>query len=404
MGQDLLQMVNAGFNPLQEISRRTGIDIIDLKKRMEDGAISAKMVEDAFKSAAGPTGRFGGMMDRMGKTATGAFEQLKSAVQEVVATTLAGLLPALASTAKLMEQIVRIVGPVLTPVFRIFGSVLSTITEGLEAIIAVLTDTGRLIVSIASMSPWSKLNTEFAATNALLDKIENRAKGAGNQIANAGVETDGLKWDFQDAAKTAEKMKASFADQVKELRYERLELMGMADLARRLKLQAEGYTDQQIRILEVFRAQNEAIKKRQEGEKRAADETIRQRERMARKLEEFNEAFKTDVADVVAAARDFFERDQQNRLQRMRDVAAGPGAGMEVGSAESAKFFADQVNRQIGAASVPQQPTPGEKEIAAKAADLFKAQQRANLIHERQVQKTEELLEQFKLNGFRRIR
>jgi tape measure domain-containing protein len=49
MGQDLLQMVNAGFNPLQEISRKTGISLVKLKKAMEDGAISSKLVEEAFK-------------------------------------------------------------------------------------------------------------------------------------------------------------------------------------------------------------------------------------------------------------------------------------------------------------------------------------------------------------------
>ncbi|HUH26050.1 MAG TPA: tape measure protein, partial [Flavobacterium sp.] len=50
-GQDLLQMINAGFNPLNEISKKTGKSIGDLKKEMEKGSISAKMVEDAFMSA-----------------------------------------------------------------------------------------------------------------------------------------------------------------------------------------------------------------------------------------------------------------------------------------------------------------------------------------------------------------
>lgn len=33
MGQDLLQMINAGFNPLSEISRKTGKSIGVLKRR-----------------------------------------------------------------------------------------------------------------------------------------------------------------------------------------------------------------------------------------------------------------------------------------------------------------------------------------------------------------------------------
>ena len=50
-GQDLLQMVNAGFNPLQEISKKTGESMLELKERMSDGRISLKEVEEAMKSA-----------------------------------------------------------------------------------------------------------------------------------------------------------------------------------------------------------------------------------------------------------------------------------------------------------------------------------------------------------------
>jgi tape measure domain-containing protein len=40
MGQDLNQLINAGFNPLQVISQKTGRSMADLKKDMEAGAIS----------------------------------------------------------------------------------------------------------------------------------------------------------------------------------------------------------------------------------------------------------------------------------------------------------------------------------------------------------------------------
>ena len=44
MGQDLLQMVNAGFNPLQVISEKTGRSMGDLRKDMEKGKISFSML------------------------------------------------------------------------------------------------------------------------------------------------------------------------------------------------------------------------------------------------------------------------------------------------------------------------------------------------------------------------
>jgi len=64
MGGDVLQMVNAGFNPLQEIADTTGESMESLKKRMEAGGVSLDEVKQAFGSATGPGGRFFGLKDK----------------------------------------------------------------------------------------------------------------------------------------------------------------------------------------------------------------------------------------------------------------------------------------------------------------------------------------------------
>ena len=81
MGQDLLQFINAGFNPLQEISKRTGVSIGDLKKKMEEGAISAGMVTEAFKSASGQGGIFNNMLEKMAETGGGKMAQLQGSFE-----------------------------------------------------------------------------------------------------------------------------------------------------------------------------------------------------------------------------------------------------------------------------------------------------------------------------------
>jgi len=58
MGQEVLQFVNAGFNPLEQISRDTGKSMADLKKQMEAGGISVDMVKTAFINATSAGGRF----------------------------------------------------------------------------------------------------------------------------------------------------------------------------------------------------------------------------------------------------------------------------------------------------------------------------------------------------------
>lgn len=67
-GQDLLQLVNAGFNPLQEISKKTGESMAELKQRMSDGLIPISEVEEAFKSATSAGGRFEGGMLKASRT------------------------------------------------------------------------------------------------------------------------------------------------------------------------------------------------------------------------------------------------------------------------------------------------------------------------------------------------
>lgn len=79
MGGELLQMINAGFNPLQEIAKRTGKDIKTLKKEMEMGDIDAEIVIQAFRDATSEGGRFYGMMAKQSKSAVGLMSTLRDA-------------------------------------------------------------------------------------------------------------------------------------------------------------------------------------------------------------------------------------------------------------------------------------------------------------------------------------
>ncbi len=82
-GQDLLQMINAGFNPLQEMARTTGESMASLRKRMEGGAISAEMVAGAFRSATSQGGRFFGNMEKQSGTWNGLMSTMRDGWAEV---------------------------------------------------------------------------------------------------------------------------------------------------------------------------------------------------------------------------------------------------------------------------------------------------------------------------------
>lgn len=75
-GQDLLQFINTGFNPLNEIAKKTGESMVDLKERMSDGGVSAQEVADAFESATSEGGLFFGSMEEQSKTFSGQMSTL----------------------------------------------------------------------------------------------------------------------------------------------------------------------------------------------------------------------------------------------------------------------------------------------------------------------------------------
>ena len=77
MGQDLLQMINQGFNPLNEISKMTGKSVAQLKEEMSKGAISAEMVAAAFEHATSEGGQFYNAMEAQSKTFSGQLSTLK---------------------------------------------------------------------------------------------------------------------------------------------------------------------------------------------------------------------------------------------------------------------------------------------------------------------------------------
>lgn len=80
MGQDLNQMINAGFNPLQQIALTTGKSIATLKEEMSKGAISAEMVQKAFIDATSAGGKFYQMSENASKTINGQLSMMQDAM------------------------------------------------------------------------------------------------------------------------------------------------------------------------------------------------------------------------------------------------------------------------------------------------------------------------------------
>jgi tape measure domain-containing protein len=83
MGQELLQMVNAGFNPLKVISEQTGESMASLKQRMQDGEVSFEMVAKTLADATSEGGRFNGLLKEMSETTAGKLVKARSELEKL---------------------------------------------------------------------------------------------------------------------------------------------------------------------------------------------------------------------------------------------------------------------------------------------------------------------------------
>lgn len=95
MGQDLLQMINSGFNPLQVIADKTGKSMGELRDMMRKGAISSEMVTEAMKVATSAGGRFFNGAMALADTGAGRFDRMKETAFELAQTFGKDLLNAL---------------------------------------------------------------------------------------------------------------------------------------------------------------------------------------------------------------------------------------------------------------------------------------------------------------------
>ena len=121
--EDLNQMVDAGFNPLQIISEKTGKSIGELTDEVSKGAISVQDIEQAFIDSTSEGGKFHNMVNNMsdsiaGKTAqmTDNWENFKASIGGLLKPAYLGAIQTTTSAiddmTKAIERLKAIAGDV----------------------------------------------------------------------------------------------------------------------------------------------------------------------------------------------------------------------------------------------------------------------------------------------------
>ena len=125
MGQDLLQMINAGFSPLAVMADKTGKSIGELKEEMSKGAISADMVKQAFIDATSEGGQFFGMLSGQGDTVKGALAQLSGAFTDMfngIGEQSEGLIKGSVKSLQWLVENYETLGKVLAGIIATYGT------------------------------------------------------------------------------------------------------------------------------------------------------------------------------------------------------------------------------------------------------------------------------------------
>lgn len=207
MGQDLNQMINAGFNPLQIMSEKTGKSIATLKDEMSKGAISAEMVQQAFIDATSAGGRFYQMSENASKTINGQLSMMQDAIDtvfnELGTKSEDVIMDGIQMTTSLIENY-ETVGKVLAGLVVTYGTyrtamILTTIATSKHTIAEIALTNARVLARKAQMA----LNAAMLTNPYVL-------------LATAVVGLGTAMWTFHDSATEAEKAQRRFNEQQEE--------------------------------------------------------------------------------------------------------------------------------------------------------------------------------------------
>ena len=142
-GQDLMQLINAGFNPLQVISEHTGKSMSQLKDEMSKGQISAEMLAQAFTWATEEGGLFYQGAEKAGQTLSGRMNQMKDSVDEMLVAVFGAIEPILSPLVDFATKAISAIGNGISRVIgwfknggtgaTVFGIALGSLAAGLVA-------------------------------------------------------------------------------------------------------------------------------------------------------------------------------------------------------------------------------------------------------------------------------
>lgn len=202
MGQDLNQMINAGFNPLQIISEKTGKSIATLKDEMSKGAVSAEMVQQAFIDATSAGGKFYNMSENASKTINGQLSMMQDALDSVFnelgTKSESVIMDGIQMTTSLIQNY-ETVGKILAGLVVTYGTyrtavMLVTAAESKHTLVEIGLTNARLLARKAQLALNAVMLTNpYVALTVVIGGLATTMSDSTTAAARAQKEYNGIK-------------------------------------------------------------------------------------------------------------------------------------------------------------------------------------------------------------------
>lgn len=254
MGQDLLQMINAGFNPLVVIAEKTGKSVAQLKDEMSKGAISVEMVEEAFRAATAEGGKFHNMLETQSKTLKGAISNMQGAYQDMlnaIGDSNQGILMEGVNLATLLAKNYETIGKVIIDLIATYGAYKAacmtiTAVQALQA-----TGVGALTAAETIHYGWLVL---VEKAQALLNKtmLANPYILAATAITALVGALVMFKKGADEATESQRKLDSAFADTQAQIASEQKNIDELFDKLRKAEKGTNEYKETKDKILNQY--------------------------------------------------------------------------------------------------------------------------------------------------------
>ena len=151
-GEELNQMIDSGFNPLEHISEKTGKSMGELRKEMEKGSITSAMIREAFVAATSEGGKFFEMTKKQGLTFNGVMSTMQDAVDDLYRRFGKPVIEALTPIIQKWSERITEIAPLFSEIGAAVANTITFFSDLVDKVLNVDSAVSNLGSSISAIS------------------------------------------------------------------------------------------------------------------------------------------------------------------------------------------------------------------------------------------------------------